>query len=256
MRPRRRSPPARSRRARFSGPDWVVWAARSVMNRTDGAWGERASEVAPFTDTRDQRAEVLGADRAVDDLSLADVRFGGVRAEDRHDLRVEIDSEALPCGHTGKAIAPANCTTSPRLASCRDHLPGMGAWTKTDEEVAFARSVFRRRWPPRVGSDDSIELLGVPLSRVVSERDRELVLMRQRAASIRVIARRFGISPERVRQILDRDGGEALASRASSGMPRSIPRHRVQAPAGADREAGSPASRRRAGRSRRSGRSR
>jgi DNA-directed RNA polymerase sigma subunit (sigma70/sigma32) len=30
--------------------------------------------------------------------------------------------------------------------------------------------------------------------------------MRQSGASIRVIARRFGISPERVRQILDRDG--------------------------------------------------
>jgi DNA-directed RNA polymerase sigma subunit (sigma70/sigma32) len=59
---------------------------------------------------------------------------------------------------------------------------------------------------PRVGSDDSIELLGALAARVVSERDGELVRMRQSGASIRVIARRFGISPERVRQILDRDG--------------------------------------------------
>jgi len=57
-----------------------------------------------------------------------------------------------------------------------------------------------------VCSDDSIERLGSPQARVVSERDRELVRMRQSGASIRVIARRFGISPERVRQILDRDG--------------------------------------------------
>jgi hypothetical protein len=124
----------------------------------------------------------------------------------------------------------------------------MHAWTTTDEEVAFARSVFRRRWlnalqrmgvttvgevramserrlpeipqvgpkavadisaalrDPRACSNDSIELLGSPQARVVSERDRELVRMRQRDASIRVIARRFGISHERVRQILDRDG--------------------------------------------------
>jgi hypothetical protein len=59
---------------------------------------------------------------------------------------------------------------------------------------------------PRACSDDSIELLGVPQARVVCGRDGELVRMRQRGASIRVIARRFGISPERVRQILDRDG--------------------------------------------------
>ncbi len=124
----------------------------------------------------------------------------------------------------------------------------MRAWTEGDEEVAFARSVLRRRWlnalqrmgvstvgevralserrlleipqvgpgavadisealrDPRVCSDDSIERLGSPQARVVSERDRELVRMRQSGASIRVIARRFGISPERVRQILDRDG--------------------------------------------------
>jgi len=131
-------------------------------------------EVAPFTDTRDQRAEVLGADRAVDDLSLADVRFGGVRAEDRHDLRVEIDSEALPCGHTGKAIAPANCTTSPRLASCRDHLPGMGAWTKTDEEVAFARSVFRRRW---LNALQGMGVTTVGEVRAMSEQSRQLEVM-------------------------------------------------------------------------------
>jgi DNA-binding CsgD family transcriptional regulator len=50
-----------------------------------------------------------------------------------------------------------------------------------------------------VCSDESIELLGVPQARVVSERDGELVRMRQHGASIRVIARRFGISRERVR---------------------------------------------------------
>jgi DNA-directed RNA polymerase sigma subunit (sigma70/sigma32) len=59
---------------------------------------------------------------------------------------------------------------------------------------------------PRVASDGSIELVGALAARVVSERDGQLVRMRQSGESIRVIARRFGISPERVRQILDRDG--------------------------------------------------
>jgi DNA-binding CsgD family transcriptional regulator len=57
---------------------------------------------------------------------------------------------------------------------------------------------------PRLCSGDSIELLGAPQARVVSERDRELVRMRQQGASVAVIARRFEISRERVRQILHR----------------------------------------------------
>jgi hypothetical protein len=57
---------------------------------------------------------------------------------------------------------------------------------------------------PRLCSGDSIELLGALQARVVSERDRELVRMRQQGAGVAVIARRFGIT--RVRQILDRDG--------------------------------------------------
>ena len=59
---------------------------------------------------------------------------------------------------------------------------------------------------PRLRSEDSIELLRLPQAPVISERDQELVRMRQRGATIAAIARRFGISPERVRQILDRDG--------------------------------------------------
>lgn len=59
---------------------------------------------------------------------------------------------------------------------------------------------------PRLRSEDSIELLGLPQAAVISERDQELVRMRQRGATIAAIARRFGISPGRVRQILDRDG--------------------------------------------------
>jgi DNA-directed RNA polymerase sigma subunit (sigma70/sigma32) len=54
--------------------------------------------------------------------------------------------------------------------------------------------------------DDTIELLGPPAARVISERDRQLVRMRQRGVTIAAIARRFGISSERVRQTLDRDG--------------------------------------------------
>lgn len=59
---------------------------------------------------------------------------------------------------------------------------------------------------PSVSATDSIEVLGLPPARVISERDAELVRMRQRGATIAVIARRFAISRVRVRQILDRDG--------------------------------------------------
>lgn len=59
---------------------------------------------------------------------------------------------------------------------------------------------------PSVCSTDSIEMLGLPPARLISERDSELVRMRQQGATIDVIARRFEISRVRVRQILDRDG--------------------------------------------------
>lgn len=59
---------------------------------------------------------------------------------------------------------------------------------------------------PSVCSTESIEVLGLPPARLMSERDNELVRMRQQGATIDVIARRFGISRVRVRQILDRDG--------------------------------------------------
>ncbi|MGH2842227.1 MAG: DNA-directed RNA polymerase subunit alpha C-terminal domain-containing protein [Solirubrobacteraceae bacterium] len=57
-----------------------------------------------------------------------------------------------------------------------------------------------------VCATDSIEALGLPPARVISERDSQLVRMRQQGATIAVIARRFGISQVRVSQILDRDG--------------------------------------------------
>lgn len=77
-------------------------------------------------------------------------------------------------------------------------IPQLGPQAVADVSAALA--------DPRLRSEDSIELLGLPQAPVISERDQELVRMRQRGATIAAIARRFGISPERVRQILDRDG--------------------------------------------------
>jgi RNA polymerase alpha subunit len=57
-----------------------------------------------------------------------------------------------------------------------------------------------------VCSTDPIEVLTLPPARAISERDSELVRMRQQGAGVTVIARRFGISRVRVQQILDRDG--------------------------------------------------
>jgi len=77
-------------------------------------------------------------------------------------------------------------------------IPQLGPKAVADVSAALA--------DPRLRSEDSIELLGLPQAPVISERDQELVRMRQRGATIAAIARRFGISPGRVRQILDRDG--------------------------------------------------
>jgi Sigma-70, region 4 len=59
---------------------------------------------------------------------------------------------------------------------------------------------------PSLCATDSIAMLGLPPAPVISERDAELVRMRQQGAATAAIARRFGISQERVRQILDREG--------------------------------------------------
>lgn len=59
---------------------------------------------------------------------------------------------------------------------------------------------------PAVCSTDPIEVLGLPPARAISERDSELLRMRQQGVGVTVIARRFGISRTRVHQILDRDG--------------------------------------------------
>jgi hypothetical protein len=55
-------------------------------------------------------------------------------------------------------------------------------------------------------SDDPIEMLALPAARPISERDQELVRMRQQGATLAQLARRFRISKTRVEQILERDG--------------------------------------------------
>jgi hypothetical protein len=77
---------------------------------------------------------------------------------------------------------------------------GVGIGPKAVAEISVALADLALR------PDDTIELLGLPAARVISERDRELVRMRQHGATIVATARRFGISSEHVRQILDRDG--------------------------------------------------
>ena len=121
-------------------------------------------------------------------------------------------------------------------------IPQLGPKAVADVSAALA--------DPRLRSEDSIELLGLPQAPVISERDQELVRMRQRGAAIAAIARRFGISPERAPDPGPRRLVMPGLSRASGGMPRSIARHRVLAPVAADRGSGSAASPGRAGRSR------
>jgi DNA-directed RNA polymerase specialized sigma subunit len=59
---------------------------------------------------------------------------------------------------------------------------------------------------PTLRPDDPIELLALPRARPISERDQELIRMRQRGTTFAEIARRFRISTTRVAQILERDG--------------------------------------------------
>jgi DNA-binding CsgD family transcriptional regulator len=54
--------------------------------------------------------------------------------------------------------------------------------------------------------EDPIALLALPTAPAISERDQELIRMRQQGATLAQIARRFGISRGRVAQILERDG--------------------------------------------------
>ncbi len=76
--------------------------------------------------------------------------------------------------------------------------PDLGPMSVADISVAWGT----RRW----AGGDPIELLALPSARPISERDRELVRMRQQGATLAQVARRFGISKTRVEQILDRDG--------------------------------------------------
>jgi hypothetical protein len=77
-------------------------------------------------------------------------------------------------------------------------IPNLGPMSVADISAALG--------DPALSSDDPIELLALPAARPISERDQELVRMRQQGATFAQLARRFGISKTRVEQILERDG--------------------------------------------------
>jgi DNA-directed RNA polymerase specialized sigma subunit len=77
-------------------------------------------------------------------------------------------------------------------------IPNLGPMSVADISAALRDAAL--------GWDDPIELLALPPARPISERDRELVRMRQQGATLAQVARRFGISKTRVEQILERDG--------------------------------------------------
>jgi DNA-directed RNA polymerase specialized sigma subunit len=77
-------------------------------------------------------------------------------------------------------------------------IPNLGPVSVADISAVLA--------DPTLCSDDPIELLALPAARPISERDRELIRMRQQGATFAQIARRFRISRTRVEQILERDG--------------------------------------------------
>jgi hypothetical protein len=77
-------------------------------------------------------------------------------------------------------------------------IPNVGAKSVADIWAALT--------DPTLRPDDPIELLALPRARPISERDQELVRMRQRGATLAEIARWFGISTTGVAEILARDG--------------------------------------------------
>ena len=77
-------------------------------------------------------------------------------------------------------------------------IPNVGAKSVADIWAALT--------DPALRADDPIELLALPRARPISERDQELVRMRQRGATLAQIAGRFRISKTRVAEILERDG--------------------------------------------------
>ena len=77
-------------------------------------------------------------------------------------------------------------------------IPNVGAKSVADIWAALR--------DPTLRPDDPIELLALPPARPISERDQEVIRMRQRGATAAQVARRFRISTTRVAQILERDG--------------------------------------------------
>jgi len=77
-------------------------------------------------------------------------------------------------------------------------IPNFGPKTIADISTALADRTLR--------PDDPLERLALATAQAMSERDGELVRMRQSGATLAAIARRFGISRARVVQIVERDG--------------------------------------------------
>ena len=77
-------------------------------------------------------------------------------------------------------------------------IPNVGPKTIADISQALRDATL--------GSGDPVECLGLPTVRAVSERDRELIRLRQRGATLAQIASGFGLSRTRVEQILEREG--------------------------------------------------
>jgi hypothetical protein len=77
-------------------------------------------------------------------------------------------------------------------------MPNLGPMSVADISAALG--------DPALRADDLLELLALPKARPISERDQELIRMRQQGATLAQLARRFRISTTRVAQILERDG--------------------------------------------------
>jgi RNA polymerase sigma factor (sigma-70 family) len=118
----------------------------------------------------------------------------------------EADEEAYAHGVLRRrwlhAVRRARVMTVAQLRALSEErlreIPNLGPASVADISAALA--------DPTLHSDDPIELLVLPAARPISERDQELIRMRQRGATLVQIAQRFRISTTRVEQILERDG--------------------------------------------------
>ena len=85
-----------ARAPRFSGRNGRRWPRRDQLRLHDGL-GNAALVQFFLLPLAQPVTQVVGADRSIEDLTLADVRLRRMLAQDRCNLRIEVDVDFARC---------------------------------------------------------------------------------------------------------------------------------------------------------------